>query len=215
MWPEIYYWTCLELLSRWFPLNPAQWDQRYHCWIFDRDMSWSWHWTLLTACDWWKACTVISEQRRWSPPRHCSRGFLGTWSATAFFDVRVFNPFAPSYHNTSLTQCYRRNELEKRRAYDERIREVEHGSFSPLVFSVAGGMGATAKVVYKRIASLIADKHNKPYSKTMNWLRCRLSFSLLRSAVMCLRGSRSSLHHPISSFHGEIDLAIAEGQGSF
>jgi len=83
--------------------------------------------------------------------------------------------------------------------------------------SVAGSMGATAKVVYKRIASLIADKHNKPYSKTMNWLRCRLSFSLLRSAVMCLHGSRSSLHHPISSFHGEIDLAIAEleGQGSF
>ena len=32
-------------------------------------------------------------------------------------------------------------------------------------FLVAGGMVATAKVVYKRIASLIADKHNKPYSK--------------------------------------------------
>ena len=134
------------------------------------------------------------------------------WSKGVTVDIRVFNPFAPSYRNTALTQCYHRNELEKRRAYDERIREVEHGSFSPLVFSAAGGMGATANVVYKRIASLIADKHNKPYSKTMNWLRCRLSFSLLRSAVMCLRGSRSSLHHPISSC-GEIDLAMAEGQG--
>ena len=141
-----------------------------------------------------------------------AENFWGRDRQRAFFDIRVFNPFAPSYRNTSLTQCYRRNELEKRRAYDERIREVEHGSFSPLVFSAAGGMGATANVVYKRIASLIADKHNKPYSKTMNWLRCRLSFSLLRSAVMCLRGSRSSLHHPISSC-GEIDLAMAEGQG--
>ena len=122
--------------------------------------------------------------------------------------------YHPSYRNTSLAQCYRKNELEKRRAYDERIREIEHGSFSPLVFSAAGGMGETAKVVYKRIASLIADKY-KPYSKTINWLRCRLSFSLLRSAVMCLRGSRSSLHHPINSSCGEIDLAIAEGQGSF
>jgi hypothetical protein len=62
---------------------------------------------------------------------------------------------------TSLSQCYRRNELEKRRAYDERIREVEHGKFSPLVFSTAGGVGATANVVY--IASLIAEKHGKPY----------------------------------------------------
>ncbi|CAB4009121.1 Hypothetical predicted protein [Paramuricea clavata] len=86
-------------------------------------------------------------------------------------DVRVFNPFAPSYRNTSLSQCYRKNELEKRRAYDERIREVEHGSFSPLVFSTAGGMGATANVVYKRIASLMTEKHGKPYSKTINWLR--------------------------------------------
>ena len=70
----------------------------------------------------------------------------------------------------------------------------------PPGFSAAGGMGETAKVVYKRIASL---------------LRCRLSFSLLRSAVMCLHGSRSSLHHPISSSCGEIDLAIAEARGSF
>jgi hypothetical protein len=57
-----------------------------------------------------------------------------------------------------------------RRAYDERIREVEHRSFSLLVFSTAGGMGATANVVYKRIASLIAEKHGKSYSKTINWL---------------------------------------------
>ena len=74
-------------------------------------------------------------------------------------------------------------------------------------------MGASANVVYKRIASLIADKHGKPYSKTINWLRCRLSFSLLRSAIMCLRGSRSSFHNPINSLDGEVDLAVAEGRG--
>ena len=138
-----------------------------------------------------------------------AENFWGRDQQRAFFDVQVFNPFAPSYRNTSLSQCYRRNELKKRRAYDERIREVEHGSFSPLVFSAAGGMGAMANVVYKRIASLIADKHNKPYSKTINWLRCKLSFPLVRSAVMCLHGSRSSLHHPINSLGREIDLAMA------
>ena len=143
-----------------------------------------------------------------------AENFWGRDWQRAFFDVRVFNPFAPSYRNTTLSQCYRRNELEKRRAYDERIREMEHGSFSPLVFSTAGGMGSTANVVYKRLTSMIAEKHKKGYSKTMNWLRCKLSFSLLRSAIMCLRGSRSSLHHPICSAAGDIDLAIAEGQGS-
>ena len=123
--------------------------------------------------------------------------FWGRDSTQAFFDVRVFNPLAQTYQNTSMAQFYRRNELEKRRAYDERIREIEHGSFSPLVFSTSGSMGPTATIVYKRIASMISEKNNKPYSKTMHWLRCRLSFSLLRSAIMCLRGCRSALHRPI------------------
>ena len=105
-----------------------------------------------------------------------------------FFDVRVFNPLAPTYQNLSLASSYRRNEQEKRRAYDQRVREVERGSFSPLVFSASGGMGPTARVVYKKLASMIATKHEKPYSQTIHWLRCRLCFSLLRSAVMCRRG---------------------------
>lgn len=55
----------------------------------------------------------------------------------------------------------------KKRAYDQRIREIEHGSFSPLVISTTGSMGITATVVYKRFASLIAEKYKKPHSKTM------------------------------------------------
>ena len=70
--------------------------------------------------------------------------------------------------------------MEKRRQYDERVREIEHGSFSPLVFTTSGGMGTTATTVYKRITAMIAEKHSKPYSRTKHWIRCRLSFSLLR-----------------------------------
>ena len=122
--------------------------------------------------------------------------FWGRDRQRAFFDVRVFNSFAPSYCDTSLPQCYRRSEMGKRRAYDERVREIEHDSFSPLVFSTSGGMAPTANVVYKRIASMIASKNDKPYSKTMHWIWCRISFSQLRSAIMCLRGSRSAVHRP-------------------
>ena len=99
--------------------------------------------------------------------------------------MRVFNPLSQTYHNTSLTQCFRRNELEKRRAYDERIREIELGSFSPLVFSTTGSMGPTAATVYKRLAAIIAEKNNKLYSKTIHWLRCRLSFSLINPRRAC------------------------------
>ena len=50
-----------------------------------------------------------------------------------FFDVRVLNPLAPS-NSQPLPTCYRRHEQEKRRRYDQRVREIEHGSFTPLFF---------------------------------------------------------------------------------
>ena len=130
----------------------------------------------------------------------------------SFFDVRVFNPLPQTYHNTSLAQCFRRNELGKRRAYDERIREIEHGSFSPLIFSTSSSMEPTATTVYKRLAAMIEEKNNKSYSKTIHWLRCRLTFSLLRSAIICLRGSRSALHQQAHTLANTIDLACAEGR---
>ena len=48
--------------------------------------------------------------------------FWGGDRSRAFFDVRIFSPFAHTYRNTSLNQCYRRNELKKRRLYDQQIR---------------------------------------------------------------------------------------------
>ena len=91
---------------------------------------------------------------------------------------------------------------------------MKHSSFTPLVFSASGGMGPTARVFYKKLASMIATKHNKAYNKTLNWMKCRLSFSLLRSAMMCLRGSRSSrgrLALPAVG-EGDIELALLEGR---
>ena len=139
-----------------------------------------------------------------------SQGFWAGDRQCAFFDVRVFNPFAHSNRNHA---CYRRHEQEKRRSYDQRVRDVEHGIFSPLVFSTAGGMGPTAKVVYKKLASMLAAKHSQPYSLTLNWLRCRLCFSLLRSSIMCLRGSRS-VSRPASSTLSEaaVDCALSDAR---
>ena len=140
-----------------------------------------------------------------------AQNFWGKDQQTAYVDVRVFNSFAQSYTNSSLSNCYRKHEQEKKREYEERVREIEHGSFSPLVFTIAGGMGSIATTAYKRIASLMADIREVPYSTTLFWLRCKLSFSLLRSAIMCLRGTRSFPSH--SQYHS-IVLACAEAKVS-
>ena len=65
-------------------------------------------------------------------------------------------------------------------------------------------------IFFKRLASMLAAKHQKPYAHVLGWIRCRLSFSLLRSSIVCLRGARSAYHRPIHSFHS-LDLALAEG----
>ena len=71
-------------------------------------------------------------------------GFWGSRFERAFFNIRVFNPFIPSNQRSSLQACCRNHENVKKRAYDQCIREVEHGTFSPLVVSCTGGMGRVA-----------------------------------------------------------------------
>ena len=138
-----------------------------------------------------------------------ANGFWGGRFKRTYFDARVFNPHAPSNRQSSLSSCYRRQESLKKHAYEQRVREVEHASFTPLVLSATGGMVNEATVFYKRLASCLAMKWDQSYSCTMFWLRCRLTFSLLRSAIQCIRGARSSNGHA-AKLPPPIDLAISE-----
>ena len=107
----------------------------------------------------------------------------GVWGGRfekTFLDVRVFNPYATSYSSTSITNCCRNQEKEKKRQYDCHIREIEHATFTPLVFSVTGG---ECSMFYKRLATIISEKNEEAYSVTLSWIRCSLSFSLLRSSI--------------------------------
>ena len=138
-----------------------------------------------------------------------ARGF---WNASqdAFFDVRVFYPNASSNRSSDPSAAYRKHEQAKKREYGQRIREIEHGVFTPLVLSTTGGMGREATTFYRRLADMTASKRQQPYPTVMGWLRCRLSFASLRASIMCIRGSRSSLHRPI--FGSDIALASSEGR---
>ena len=66
-------------------------------------------------------------------------GFWGSRSERCFIDVRVFNPLAPSNSSSSLSSTVKKHENIKRRAYGQRIREVEHASFTPIIMSATGG----------------------------------------------------------------------------
>ena len=136
-------------------------------------------------------------------------GFWGSRFERAFFDVRVFNPCTQSNRQTSLQSTYRCHEQEKKRQYDHRIREVEHSTFTPLVLSTTGGMGRAATTFYKRLAAMLSEKRDVPYCKMIGWMRCRMSFSLVRASVISIRGARSSANK--GALHEPIDLPAAEG----
>ena len=72
-------------------------------------------------------------------------------------------------------------------------------------------MGYKVTVFYRHLADLLVTHWGQQYSQTINWLRSRLSFALLHCAILCIRRSRSSAHHPVL---GPLDLSVilAESQ---
>lgn len=89
-------------------------------------------------------------------------GFWGYSDQRVFFDVKVVNPLSPTYANMSLPACYQRAEKLKKRKYDQRVRDIEHGSFSPLIFATTGGVGPIASSFLKRLGLLISEKSQQP-----------------------------------------------------
>ena len=107
-----------------------------------------------------------------------------------FVDILVFDPNAARYFlgytNQSLKQCYAKNEMEKKRHYNNRVLEVEQGSFTPLVFAINGSMGNECKVLYYRLAELLSIKRKVEKSLVVSWMRTKVSFALTRSMLICL-----------------------------
>src|SRR6185437_13029785 len=105
----------------------------------------------------------------------------------AYFDVKVVSPFARSNAHLSPAQLFKNAERSKNREYKERIRNVEHADFNPLVFTCSGGMAPQSHLVLKRLAEKLSQKQNLQFSVVSGWLRCRLSFALLRTTLLSER----------------------------
>ena len=56
------------------------------------------------------------------------------WGEKAYVDVRVFNLSAQSNFQGSLSAIYRKHGQEKQRHYDQRVKDIEHASFTPLYY---------------------------------------------------------------------------------
>ena len=117
---------------------------------------------------------------------------------------------ARSYLNQPLSTTYNSLEKSKKAKYNERILNVEHGAFTPLIFTCFGGLGTEANRFYSRLGVKIAEKRDESASPTINLIRTKLCFSLLRSALLCIRGSRSHKPQRVPFQEHDVTLAVAE-----
>jgi hypothetical protein len=117
----------------------------------------------------------------------------GFWrqGQNAYFDVRVTNPECDSHRALTVKAVLEKNEKEKKRQYNQRVIDVEHGTFTPLVFSASGAMGHECLKYHKSLAERISRKRGDQYADVMRYIRVRISYLVLKATLLCLRGSKS------------------------
>ena len=72
------------------------------------------------------------------------------------------------------------------------------------MFTLYGGSGREAERFLAKLAHKVSEKRYMSYSTMIGWLRAKLSFNLLRSAVLCIRDSRA----PRQKFNVDVPEAI-------
>ena len=66
-------------------------------------------------------------------------------------------------------------------------------SFTPLVFTSTGGIADECKRFHSRPAELLLALNKGDDNATaISWITAEVSFAILRSALLCLRGTRSN-----------------------
>ena len=102
----------------------------------------------------------------------------GVWKSgqNAFFDIRLTNVNAISQKHQTVENNLKKQEKEKKRAYNNRIMNLEHGTFTPLVFSLTGDEGPETSMFHKHIAQKYCGKNEGKYEKVLSLLDVNFLF---------------------------------------
>ena len=122
-------------------------------------------------------------------PDISSRGLWSPFERT-FYDVQVIHPNSPSYLDKKPCQLLLEKEKNKMRKYNQRVLQVEKGTFTPLLYTTYGGWGPQATRYHKRLAEKITSKTKEKYAAVMNHMRTTVNISILRSVLIAVRGQR-------------------------
>ena len=119
-----------------------------------------------------------------------ARGFWRQ-GQNAFFDVRITNETCQSQRDSTINSILRKHEMEKKRQYNQRVIEIEQGTFTPLIFTTSGAMGHECHKFHKALAEKISLKKDEQYTEIIRYICVHISFMVLKATLLCVRGSRS------------------------
>ena len=91
---------------------------------------------------------------------------------------------------------------------------MDQGTFTPLIFSTSGGMGVECLRYHKRLATLIASKRGEEYASTMSFIRKKIRFSLLRSTLIAIRGTRVKVQKFRTTPIADVDIGLVDDRTS-
>ena len=104
--------------------------------------------------------------------------------------LRVTHVNSRSNQGKHTATIFKEQENEMKRKYNQRVMDVEMGTFTPVVFGTNEGMGLDCQNFLRTLANKLSSKHNEPYGKVISWLRIQLSLGILRIVHRCVRDSR-------------------------
>ena len=138
-----------------------------------------------------------------------ANGFWGGRLSRTFFDVKFFNSHAKSCPKT-ISDAYKYHESVKTIKYQQRILDVEHSSFVPLILACTEGAAPGSTKTIQKLAEKLSEKRNESYSDTINFIRTKTSFAHLRSAILCLSGCKNLKN--TSNIDNSVCAIIEEGR---
>ena len=93
---------------------------------------------------------------------------------------------------------FKKQEKEKKRKYQQRVLDVEMGSFTPLVLGTNGGMGADCNRFLKRLAEKLSEKN---YIARLQYTLCILYLIQMTLMPYCLSTPLMHSTHSTEQLH--------------
>ena len=177
-------------MSTWRPSYPAsQRNPRPVGWVARNGLPWRRNWALTTAYHGGGA-QQRCKQSIGCTPWHTLPWVLGKAAR------RILRYSGMSPKCGLVQRTYPKIDLSAARKWKEEVRVPDDGRrashiHNPRFYHYRGGMANECLRSHSRLAELIAAKKQETYSTTISWIRAKVSFAILRCALLCVRGSRA------------------------